>query len=389
MEIARPRHLSRVSTLLRVSPVVAILGPRQVGKTTLARAVARKRSGRTVVFDLENEADVSRLSDPLLALEPLRGLVILDEIHRRPDIFPTLRVLSDRPKNPARFLVLGSASPDLLRQTSETLAGRIAYHDLTGFSLEEVGTPAMNRLWLRGGFPRSFLARSDDLSRSWRRDFARTFLERDLSQLGVAIPSATLGRFWAMLAHWHGQVWNASEFARAFGVSDMTIRRYLDILAGTFVARLLPPWHENVGKRQVKSPRVYISDSGLLHNLLGIASREDLDRHPKVGASWEGFGIQVTVDRLRARHEECFFWATHSGAEIDLVVMRGRKRLGFEFKRTVAPTVTPSMRIALQDLNLTRLDVIHAGDKTYPLAPRIRAVSLSRIIEDLEPLPAR
>lgn len=389
MEIDRSWHLSRLSTLLRTSPVVAILGPRQVGKTTLARAFARKQSGRTVVFDLENETDVSRLSDPMLALKPLRGLVILDEIHRRPDIFPTLRVLSDRPKKPARFLVLGSASPELLRQSSETLAGRIAYHDLTGFSLEEVGPAALNRLWLRGGFPRSFLARSEDLSRGWRRDFVRTFLERDLSQLGVAIPSATLGRFWGMLAHWHGQVWNASEFGRAFGVSDMTVRRYLDILAGTFVARLLPPWHANVGKRQVKSPKVYISDSGLLHSLLGITSREDLDRHPKVGASFEGFGIQAIVERLRARHEECFFWATHAGAELDLLIVRGRRRLGFEFKRTVAPTVTPSMRVALDDLKLARLDVIHAGDKTYPLASRIRAVSLSRIIEDLEPMPTK
>lgn len=389
MEIDRPRHLSRLSALLRDSPVVAILGPRQVGKTTLARAIARKQSGRTTVFDLENEADLSRLSDPMLALDALRGLVILDEIHRRPDIFPTLRVLSDRPRKPARFLVLGSASPELLRQSSETLAGRIAYHELAGFSLEEVGPSAWNRLWLRGGFPRSFLARSEDLSGGWRRDFARTFLERDLSQLGVAIPAATLGRFWAMLAHWHGQVWNASEFARAFGVSDMTVRRYLDILAGTFVARLLQPWQENLGKRQVKSPKVYISDSGVLHTLLGIASREDLDRHPKIGASWEGFGIQATVDRLRARHDECFFWATHAGAELDLLVLRGRRRLGFEFKRTVAPTVTASMKIALQDLELARLDVIHAGDKTYPLAPRIRALSLSRIIEDLEPLPTR
>jgi hypothetical protein len=389
MEIARPWHLARVATLLRAAPVVAILGPRQVGKTTLARAIARKRPGRTTVFDLENEADVSRLSDPLLALGPLRGLVVLDEVQRRPDIFATLRVLADRPKKPARFLVLGSASPNLLRQSSETLAGRIAYHDLTGFSLEELGRPALDRLWLRGGFPRSFLARSEDLSRGWRRDFARTFLERDLGQLGLAIPAATLGRFWGMLAHWHGQVWNASEFARSFGVSDMTVRRYLDILAGTFMARLLPPWHENLGKRQVKSPKVYISDSGILHTLLGIASREELDRHPKVGASWEGFGLQSVVDRLGARHEECFFWRTHAGAEIDLLVVRGRRRLGFEFKRTVAPRVTPSMRVALDDLALARLDVIHAGQETYPLAPRIRAVSLARVVRDLDPLPVR
>lgn len=386
MAIPRKWHVSRVRTLLARSPAVAILGARQVGKTTLARLIARGRPRGVTVFDLENQADLARLEDPMLALERLRGLVIIDEIQRRPDLFPTLRVLCDRPRRPARFLVLGSASPELLRQSSESLAGRIAYHELTGFSLEEVGANRLDRLWLRGGFPRSWTARSEPASLEWRADFVRTFLERDLPQLGITIPSATMGRFWAMLAHYHGQVWNASEFARSFGVSDMTVRRYLDVLSGTFVVRLLPPWSANIGKRQVKSPKVYLADSGLLHALLGIGGRDDLEKHPKVGASWEGFGIQAVVDRLRARRAECFFWATHAGAELDLLVVRGRKRLGFEIKRTAVPRITPSVRSALEDLALERLDIVHAGEETFPLAPRVRALALSRLLEDLKPL---
>jgi hypothetical protein len=297
-----------------------------------------------------------------------------------------LRVLADRARSPARFLVLGSATPELLQQTSESLAGRLAFHELGGFSIEEVGVKRLDQLWLRGGFPRSFLARSGRESLDWRLDFIRTFLERDVPQLGVSIPSTTLRRFWAMLAHYHGQVWNASEFSRSFGVSDMTVRRYLDLLAATFVVRILQPWHENLAKRQVKSPKVYLADSGLLHALLGIGTREDLERHPKVGASFEGFAISAIADRLRAQWNECFFWATHAGAELDLLVVRGRTRIGFEIKRTVAPAVTPSMRTALTDLGLSRLDVIHAGDRTYGLAPRIRAVALGRLLDDVTPL---
>lgn len=389
MSIVRSGHLSRVRHLLSRAPVVALLGPRQSGKTTLAAAVKRAWSGPATSVDLEDPADLARLADPMMALGPLRGLVILDEVQRRPELFPALRVLADRPRTPARFLVLGSASPELLRQSSESLAGRLAFHELGGFSMGEIGVSRLDQLWLRGGFPRAFLARSNADSLDWRLDFVRTFLERDVPQLGVTIPSTTLRRFWTMLAHYHGQIWNASEFARSFGVSDMTVRRYLDVLAATFVVRVLQPWHENIGKRQVKSPKIFLADSGLLHALLNLGSRDDLERHPKIGASFEGFAINAIVDRLQARWNECHFWATHAGAELDLLVVRGRMRLGFEIKRTVAPAVTPSMRAALADLRLSRLDVIHAGDHTFPLAPRIRAVAVNRLIEDLPPLAAQ
>jgi hypothetical protein len=274
----------------------------------------------------------------------------------------------------------------LLRQSSESLAGRIAFHHLDGFSLAETGGNNLGRLWLRGGFPRSFLARSDATSLEWRLNFIQTFVQRDLPQLGVQIPAATLGRFWSMLAHYHAQTWNGAELARAFGVSDMTVRRYLDLLSATFVVSVLPPWHENLGKRQVKSPKVYVSDTGLLHALLGTRTSDDLARHPKVGASWEGFGISQVVDHLRAGRHECFFWRTHAGAELDLLVVHGRSRRGFEFKRTTAPSVTPSMRQALVDLGLSSLDVIHAGTETFPLTRKIRAVALSRLHQDVSPL---
>jgi predicted AAA+ superfamily ATPase len=386
MPIGRHGHLQRVRQLLRRSPAVALLGPRQAGKTTLAGELRRSWTGPSTSFDLEDPGDLARLADPMLTLRPMRGLIVLDEIQRLPELFPVLRVLADRPRSPARFLVLGSATPQLLRQSSESLAGRLAFHELGGFSAGEVGIDHLDSLWLRGGFPRSFLARSGRESLDWRLDFVRTFLERDLPQFGVSIPAATLRRFWTMLAHYHGQIWNGSEFARSFGVSDMTVRRYLDLLVATFVVRVLQPWHENLGKRQVKSPKIYLADSGLLHALLNIPTREDLERHPKVGASFEGFALAAVVDRLRVAWNECFFWATHAGAELDLLVVRGRTRIGFEFKRTVAPAVTPSMRTALKDLRLSRLDVIHAGGRTFSLAPRIRAVPLSRILNDLAPL---
>lgn len=384
--IIRDAERSAVLRLLRLSPVVAILGARQVGKTTLARAVATSLSGPTTFFDLENAADTARLADPMLALQDLRGLVIIDEIQHLPNLFKTLRVLADRRPRQARFLVLGSAGPSLLRQSAESLAGRIAYHTLGGFSLEETGVRAADRLWLRGGFPLSFLARSDSASQTWRQGFVRTFLERDLPQLGIGISASTMRRFWTMLAHYHGQVWNSSEFARSFGVADTTVRNYLDTLTATLVVRQLPPWHENIGKRQVKSPKVYVVDSGLLHTLLGVRTRTDLDGHPKLGASWEGFVISEVIRRLRAEPEECYFWATHHQAELDLLVVRGKKRLGFEVKRTVAPRITPSMRIALADLKLDRLDVVHAGEHTFDMARRIRAVPLIRLLKDIAPL---
>ena len=384
--IPRLRQQSTLSRLLERNPVVALLGARQVGKTTLARSLVEGRKSTATFFDLERRQDLARLEDPELALSGLRGTIVLDEIQRRPDLFPALRVLADRPRRPARFLVLGSASPDLLRQSSESLAGRIAYHELAGLSLDEVGPANFGRLWLRGGFPRSYTARSFAESREWRRDFVRTFLERDIPQLGIAIPAITLERFWAMLAHYHGQVWNASEFARSFGVSHHVMRRYLDTLQATFMVSVLRPWTANIRKRQVKSPKVYIRDSGILHSFLEVGSMRDLERHPKVGASWEGFLLEAVIQRLEARPEQCYFWATHTDAELDLLVVRGRDLYGFEFKRTTAPRVSPSMRSAIHDLQLRRLDVVHAGAETFPLGHNIRAVAAGRILDDLGPL---
>jgi hypothetical protein len=377
--IARHQYIEAVTRLLKQNPVVAILGARQVGKTTLARQLMKALRGPATGFDLENPADLARLSDPTLALEELRGLVVLDEIQRRPDLFPVLRVLVDRPRSRARFLVLGSASPALLKQSSETLAGRIAFCELSGFSLGEVGTKELDKLWIRGGFPRSFLAQTDAASIEWRRDFVQTFLERDIPQLGISIAARTLHRFWSMLAHYHGQIWNASEFGRSFGVADTTVRNYLDILTDTLMVRQLPPWTENVRKRQVKSPKIYLSDSGLLHSILDLKTKRDLEAHPKLGASWEGFLLESIVRQLGLRREQCYFWATHGGAELDLLVIEGRYRYGFEFKRTTSPQITRSMHSALSDLRLTRLDIVHAGKDTFPLAKRVRAVAARQI----------
>ena len=372
MTIPRKHHLARVRLLLDEFPVVALLGARQVGKTTLARQLAAARSDPVAWFDLEDPADLARLDDPGLELRPLHGLVVLDEIHRLPGIFPLLRVLADRPGLPARFLVLGSASTDLLRQTSESLAGRVAFHHLDGFDLTEVDD--LERLWLRGGFPRSYLAASGAASRRWRDGFIQTLLARDLPDLGSTIPQPTLRRFWTMLAHWHGQVWNGAEFGRAFGVSHTTVRRYLDLLTSVFVVRQLQPRFENIRKRQVRSPKVYIADSGVLHALLGLTGRTDVVSHPKVGASWEGFVIEQVVRLLRATPEQCFHWSTHAGAELDLLVLDGARRLGFEVKRAEAPRMTRSMRSAMETLNLDSLDVVHAGTQRYRLASGVRAL---------------
>jgi len=362
---------------------VALLGARQVGKTTLARTFLAGQSRPTTLFDLERAADVARLEDPELGLRDLRGIVVLDEIQRRPELFAALRVLADRPRTPARLLVLGSASPELLRQGSETLAGRIAFHELPGFTIDEVGVGRLDRLWLRGGFPRSFLARSNADSDRWRADFVRTFLERDVPQLGISIPAPTLERFWAMLAHYHGQTWNASELARSFGVSHHVTRRYLEALEATYMVRVLRPYFANIGKRQVKSPKVYIRDSGILHHFLGVDSKRALERHPKLGASREGLLLEAVIHHLGARDRQCYFWATHTGAELDLLVEAGGKRRGFEFKRTTAPRITKSMRSAMESLGLTRIDVIHADDETYPLSKRIRAVAATRPLDGL------
>ena len=384
--VQRERHLRRLRELLDDHPALAILGARQVGKTTIAREIAASFPGDSLIFDLEDPGDLARLSEPMLALGGHDGLIILDEVQRRPDLFAALRVLIDRVDVSARFLVLGSASPNLLRQTSESLAGRIVYHELGGFAVDEVGMDKADHLWLRGGFPRSFLARSDRSSNDWRRSFIQTFLERDLPALGIQVPGITLQRFWRMLAHYHGQLWNGAELGRAFGVAATTVRSYLDLLTSALVLRQLQPWHENLSKRQVKSPKVYVADSGLLHGLLGLDTREDLEGHPKVGASWEGFVLQELLLRLGARQEEAFFWATHAGAELDLLIVRGNRRLGFEIKRTTSPRVTRSMRSAIESLRLDRLDIVHAGAQTFPLSEQVRALAFSRILKDLSPL---
>jgi predicted AAA+ superfamily ATPase len=384
--IPRWRHVERLETLLGQGPVVAILGARQVGKTTLARQLMERHDGPSVRFDLEDPDVLARFAEPKLALQDLRGLVVIDEVQRRPDLFPILRVLVDRPGCETRFLILGSASPELLRQSSETLAGRIFYHRLDGFYLDEVGLENQASLWLRGGFPRSFLAESEEASAEWRRAFIDTFLQREIPNLGIQIPGPTMHRFWRMLAHYHGQLWNGAELSRAFGVAATTVRRYLDVLTGALVINQLPPWHENIGKRQVRSPKVYLADSGILHTLLGVEDREDLEGHPKIGASWEGFVLQEVKVRLGARPEECYFWSTYSGAELDLLVVRGRRRYGFEVKRTSAPSLTRSAQSALETLRLDRLDVIHAGDSTFDVGDRARAVAFGRLFEDLERL---
>ncbi|MBI5478577.1 MAG: ATP-binding protein [Deltaproteobacteria bacterium] len=381
--IERPGHLGELRRLLRQFPVVAILGARQVGKTTLARQLVAAHRGQVTYLDLENPDDAALLAEPLLALRRLRGLVVVDEVQRRPGLFPVLRVLVDEARAGRRFLVLGSASPDLLQQSSESLAGRIAYHELGGFSVGEVGAARAEALWRRGGFPRALLAPSEAESLRWRRELIGTFLARDIPALGLRPPAPTLRRFWLMLAHWHGQIWNGAEFASSFGVAHTTIQRYLDVLSATFMVRQLPAWHENLAKRQVKAPKVYVRDSGLLHALLGLRTQREIESHPKLGASFEGFALETVVDRLGALPEECFFWASHGGAELDLLVVRGQRRLGFEFKRTSTPAMTRSMHVALADLRLDSLDVVHPGARTFPLGARVRAVALERVLEDV------
>jgi predicted AAA+ superfamily ATPase len=374
--IDRKTDLNLVRAALKRSRVAALLGPRQCGKTTLARQLVA--AGSLNYFDLEDPASLARLTEPDLALRPLKGLVVIDEIQRRPDLFPLLRVLADRQPLPARFLILGSAAPDLLKQSSETLAGRLETIPLEGFRLADLGASAQTRHWLRGGFPLSYTARAETDSLMWRRQFLQTFLERDMPQLGVTIPAIALRRFWSMVAHYHGQIWNAAELARALAVNESTVRRYLDLMTGVFMIRQLPPWFENLGKRQVKAPKIYVRDSGLLHALLGIANQRDLEHHPKVGASWEGYAVEEILKALRP--DDAYFWATHNGAEIDLVLFRHGRRIGIECKRTDAPTLTPSMRIALADLKLDELHVVYPGEKRYPLARKVEAVPLAELV---------
>jgi uncharacterized protein len=377
--IPRTKEIDILRESLSLYPAVGIIGARQVGKTTLAGMLAGRCNGQTHHFDLEDTEDLARLSDPMLALKALDGLIILDEVQRLPEIYSILRVLIDRKQSSRRFLILGSASPALLQQSSESLAGRIKYHRLSGLGLDEILPEQSQQLWTRGGFPSSFLAGTDKASLEWRKAFIATFLERDLPQLGITVSAARMRRFWNMLAHYHGQVWNASEFARSFGVADTTVRQYLDRLTDSLVVRQIQPWHANVSKRQVKSPKVYICDSGLVHALLNLSSFGDIEGHPKSGATWEGFMIEQLIRLLNADESECFHWATHAGAELDFLHVRGLTKTGFEIKRTVAPKVTKSMRIALEDLGLDRLYVIHAGDHSYPMAEKIEAVSCSEM----------
>ena len=374
MIIDRPVPLGRIHDAFSVHPVAALTGPRQCGKTTLARQVAAATPG-SAYFDLEAAVDRRRLAAPEHALRPLKGLVVVDEVQRAPELYEAVRVLVDRPDNTTRFLLLGSASPTMVKGVSESLAGRVGLVDLGGFDVGEVGADRWRALWARGGFPRSFLASDDSGSAGWRRSFVRTFLERDIPQLGIRVPAETLRRFWTMIAHYHGQVWNGAEFARALGASQGTARRYLDILAGAFMTRVLPPWFENLKKRQVKSPKVYLRDSGLLHTLLGLDDAHAVSGHAKVGASFEGFAVEQALAAFA--DADAYFWATHAGAELDLLLRHRGKRYGFECKLADAPRSTRSMRTALADLRLDHLWVLYPGEHAYALDDRITVLPVA------------
>ncbi len=374
--IKRDDYEEFVEKALGRSRAVALLGPRQCGKTTLAREFVDIDSPN--YFDLEDNSSLIGLADPKTALAPLKGLVVIDEVQRRPEIFPILRVLLDRTPLPAKFLILGSASPDLLRQSSESLAGRLELIEMDGFNLSEVGEKKASSLWVRGGFPLSFLAKSDADSFAWRNSFIKTFLERDLRQQGIDVPTVALHRFWTMLAHSHGQIWNAAPFATSLGLSQPTVRKYLDILTGLFMVRQIQPWYANIKKRQVKAPKIYIRDTGILNSLLGIKTEVDVPRHPSCGASWEGFVIEEIIHAVEP--DDVYFWATHQGAEIDLVLFKGGRMYGVEIKRQDAPVMTPSMRIALEDLKLERIAVIYPGSKRYELNKKISVVPFHQIM---------
>jgi uncharacterized protein len=355
--------------------VVVLVGPRQCGKTTLARQLVSEDSPN--YFDLEDPASLARLDEPLTALAPLQGLVVIDEVQRRPELFPVLRVLVDRSSSKSHFLILGSASGDLLRQTSESLAGRIEQVSISGFTLDEVGANAEQTLWMRGGFPRSYLATSESDSTSWRRNFTQTLVERDLPAWGVRVPSATLQRFWMLLVHYHGQIWNSAEPARTLALSEPTVRRYLDLLTDAFMIRQLQAYHVNVKKRQVKAPKIFVRDSGLFHQLLGIQSFDSLSLHPKLGASWEGFVLEQIL--MTQPHDQAYYWATHQGAEIDLILQRGDKLYGIECKRKDAPRITPSIRVAQEDLGLSKVIIVYPGEKRFSLADTTEVVPVSAI----------
>lgn len=378
--VKRERLKRHIQEALKRSRAVALLGPRQCGKTTIAREFVDVSSSN--YFDLEDPESLARLAEPKTALSKLKGVVVIDEVQRRPDLFPILRVLSDRKPLPARFLILGSASPDLLKQSSETLAGRLETVMMQGFSLDEAGLRNSSRLWLRGGLPLSFLAKNDRDSFIWRKSFIQMFLDRDLRQHGIDIPAVSLHRFWTMLAHSHAQIWNSAPPASSLGVTAPTVRRYLDIFTGVFMVRQLQPLHANIKKRQVKSPKVYIRDTGILHALLGMRTESDLIKYPRCGASWEGFVIEEAIRIIGP--DEVYFWATHNGAEIDLVFFKGGHMYGVECKRADAPSMTPSIRIALDNLKLRRIVVIYPGKHRYSLHKKVEVIPLEALFNEEE-----
>jgi predicted AAA+ superfamily ATPase len=373
--IERKWYENAVKVALGRSPICGLLGPRQAGKSTLARRIAAAEPSH--YFDLESPADRLRLQNPQWALGKLAGLVVLDEIQTAPELFQVLRVLADRPAGVARFLILGSAAPELIGRSADSLAGRIEFVDLHGFDLTETGSAAHDRLWVRGGFPRSYLARSDGDSVAWREGFVRTFLQRDLPQFGIRVGATAMRRFWTMLAHYHGQLWNAAELGRSLGLTDKTVRGYLDELEQTFMVRQLQPWHVNAGKRQVKSPKIYLRDSGLLHHLLGLENAVQLERHPKVGSSWEGFALEQVLRQTRPT--QAYFWATQGGAELDLLMFRDGQRVGYEFKYTEQPRITRSMRVAIADLELDELSIVCPGTVRAELAPGVTVVGIETL----------
>lgn len=376
----RKYYLKAIQEAFKTSKVIAILGPRQCGKTTLARQYFTEQSGlKSHYFDLENPIDLLRLQDPMLALQDFEGLIVVDEIQKVPELFPVLRVLVDQTDKEQRYLVLGSASRDLIQQSSESLAGRIHYMELTPFSYPEV--PDLEKLWIRGGFPLAYLAENESDSHRWRLDYVRTFLEQDIPNLGIKIPPENLRRFWMMLAHYHGQLLNATELGQALDISRVTVQKYLDILAGTFMIRQLSPWYENIGKRQVKAKKIYFRDSGIFHTLLNIATKQDLLVHPKLGASWEGFALEAVTRHLQANSYDCYFWSTHQQAELDLLIVKGSERLGFEFKFSKTPKLTRSMQSVLNDLQLKKITVIYPGDVIIRLSKEITCIGLEQFLQ--------
>ncbi len=377
----RPYYINKIDALSEQFPAVCLLGARQVGKTTLAMEFAKKTGESVHIFDLEKEQDIATLENPHLAFNHLEGLIVIDEIQRRPNLFPALRVLIDSPKKNQRWLILGSASRELLHQSSESLAGRIAYLEVQPFDYTE--THESENLWVRGGYPPSYLAKSDEASMEWRKQYVKTFLEQDIPNLGIRIPTANLRRFWMMLSHYHGNIFKAEELSRSLGINGKSIKHYLDILSETFMIRQLQPWWENISKRQIKSPKIYFRDSGLLHYLLDIENQIALQRHPKVGASWEGFALEEIIRCHHVEAERCYYWATHQEAELDLLMFHQGKRLGFEFKHSDAPKLTKSMQIAFDDLKLDELTVIYPGTRAYSLTEKIKVLNLADYLSNI------